>query len=175
VDADAAIERMVSQLADAEFMLGVLKIAMTMHEAVPDPARAERERARAKLAKGRAELLKALRGGDITREEFKAEMEALEREVRALEAQLPAPAPKVDGKAMVDLISCAFIEFGFLTFTQKRALLRGAVKKMVLDSHARAITTVTLSGGYLGKGVNSLLRSRSRSWRQSRARASGWR
>jgi DNA invertase Pin-like site-specific DNA recombinase len=161
VDVDAAIEQMVSRLADAEFMIGVLKVAMSLQEAASDPARVERERALAKLANGRAELLKALRGGDITRDEFKAEAEAVEREVRALEAQLPAPAPRLDAKEMVDLISRAFVEFQFLTFTQKRALLRGAVKKMVLDSHARVITTVTLSGGYLGKGVNSVLRSTS--------------
>jgi hypothetical protein len=63
VDLNAAIERTIGMLADADFMLGVLKVAISLQRATPEPARVERERALAKLAKGRAELLKALRGG----------------------------------------------------------------------------------------------------------------
>jgi hypothetical protein len=90
VDMDPAIEQTVGMLASADFLLGALDAALALHKAVPDPAHVERERALAKLGKGRAELLKAPRCGNITREEFKAGTEAMEREVRALEAQLPA-------------------------------------------------------------------------------------
>jgi hypothetical protein len=146
-------------LADANFLVRALEVAVALQKAAPDPTRVKREQALAKLEVGRKEMLVMVRKGDMTRDEFRREMDELEKEVKALEALLPAPAPKLDPKELLDLINRGFSEFSFLTFTQKRALLRGAVKEIIVDSHARAITGLTISGGYLGKGANSVLHS----------------
>jgi hypothetical protein len=116
-------------------------------------------------------MLKALSGGVITADEFKTAMRAQEKEVRALEAMLPAPVPEADPKEIANLICRAFAEFPYLEFAEKDAILRGAAKRIIVDGHARTITTVTLSGGFLGRGANSVLRSRSRYWRRYRARS----
>jgi DNA invertase Pin-like site-specific DNA recombinase len=162
IDLDPTIDQTITNLADADFLLNVLEVALAMQQTVPDPARVQRERALAKLEGGRKEMLAMVRGGDMTRDEFRVEMAKLEKEVRALEAQLPAPAPKLDPKEIVALVAGAFCQFTFLTFGDKRAILRGAVKEIIVDGHARTITTVTISGGYLGKGANAVLHSRSR-------------
>jgi hypothetical protein len=159
VDLDAAIEQTIGMLADANFMMAALEAALALQKAAFDPARAEREKALAKLEVGRKEMLAMVRKGDMTRDEFRQKMAQLENEKRALEAMGQPPAPKLHPKDIMDLISRAFGEFPFLTFAQKRALLRGAVKKIIVDGHARTITTVTISGGYLGKGANSVLHS----------------
>ena len=84
------------------------------------------------------------------------------REVRALEAQLPAPAPEANSKEIADLICRAFAEYAYLEFAQKDAILRGAAKHLIVDGYARIITTVTLCVGFLERGANSVLRSTSR-------------
>jgi hypothetical protein len=159
VDMDPTIEQTISKLVDADFLMGALRTALALQTAAPDPARVKREQMLAKLEIGRKELLAMVRNGDLTRDEFRREMAQLENEKRALEAMVPAPAPQLDPKDILDLINRAFSEFSFLTYAQKRTLLRGAVKKIIADSHARSITGVTLSGGYLGKGANSVLHS----------------
>ncbi len=166
---DAAIEQTVSMLADADFLLCALQSALDLQNDAPDPARIQREQMLAKLEAGRKEMLAMVRGGDMTRDEFRREMAQLENEKRALEAIAPAAAPQFDPKEVLDLINRAFSEFAFLTFTEKRALLRGAVKEIIVDSRARSITSLTISGGYMGTGANSVPHLRLRYWRQDRA------
>lgn len=162
-DLDAAIADTMSMLAAPGFLASVLEAAIGLQQAAPDPARVERERALAKLENGRREMLTMVRMGEMTRDEFRGQMAALETEVRALEALVPAPAPRIDPRQIVDLVVRVFTEFALMAFCQQRAILRGAVKSIIVDSHARAITTVTISGGYLGRGANSVLHSRTQS------------
>jgi DNA invertase Pin-like site-specific DNA recombinase len=162
-DLDAAIAQTITMLADADFLMGVLKAALALQQAAPDPARAEREQALRNLDNGRKELLIMVRKGYLRHNEFREQMAGLEAEVRALEALVPAPAPQLNPKQIMELVAAVFAEFAFLSFDQQRLLLRGAVKSIIVDSHARAITTVTISGGYLGNGANSVLRSRTQS------------
>jgi hypothetical protein len=171
VDLDAAIEQLITKLADAAFLMTVLEAALDLQNATADPARVQREHNLAALADGRKELLALVRTGKITRDEFNAEIALLEKEVRALEALLPAPAPKADPKGLIDLMVRTFGEFEYLEFVQKRKVLQGALKSIIVDGHARAITTVTISGGYLGIGANSVLPSRARCTRRSRETA----
>jgi DNA invertase Pin-like site-specific DNA recombinase len=163
VDLDAAIAETMAMLADAAFLASVLDAALALREVKPDPARIERERALAKLASGRKEMLAMVRAGEMTRDEFKEQIAALDSEVRALEALVPAPVPQVDQQAIVQAFDRAFAEFGVMSFTHQRAVLRGAVKSIIVDSHARTITSMTISGGYLGRGANSVLHSRTQS------------
>jgi len=158
-DVDAAIEATIIRLADADFLLSALKAALALIEPKVDPAMAARERALAKLRTGRANLVGALGAGDLDRESFRQTMVKIEAEIRALEAQVPAPTPETDPRQLADLIHRAFGEFGLMTFARKRSLLRGAVRHIIVNSHAREITTVTIAGGYLGIGANSVLRS----------------
>jgi DNA invertase Pin-like site-specific DNA recombinase len=160
VDADAAIAETITMLADASFLMSALETALALQQAAPDPARAKRELALGKLENGRKEMLAMVRGGEMTRDEFKAEMAELEKEVRSLEALVPAAVPQIDATQIVQKICRVFVRFACLSFVQQRELLRGAVKSIIVDGHARAITTVTISGGYLGHGVNSVLPSR---------------
>jgi hypothetical protein len=154
IDLDAAIMETVTRLADAKFLLSVFEAAVAFEQATPDPARAAREQALAKLETGRKEMLGMVRDGEMTRAEFKAEMATLEANVRALEAMAPAPAPTINAKQIVQAVARVFVQFDLLTNSQQRTLLRSAVKSIIVDSHARAITTVTVSGGYLGSGSN---------------------
>lgn len=162
-DLDACIESVVTSMITADFLMAALKAAIKLQKAAPDPARVERERKLAKLATGRKNLLGALAAGEIERPEFREQMAALEREVKALEAQVPAPVPEADPAQVVALVAMVFAEFVHLAFADKQALLRSAVKRIIVDGHARTITTVTLNGGYLGMGANSVLRSRGQS------------
>jgi DNA invertase Pin-like site-specific DNA recombinase len=163
LDLDTAIEDTVTMLTDADFLLEALEACMALQQAAPDPARVQREQALAKLEIGRKEMLTMVRGGDMTRDEFRKEMSVLENEVRVLESQVPVTAPQAAPKDILEALMQVFCEFTLLSFVQKRTLLRGAVKEIIVDSHARAITTVTINGGYLGKGANSVLRSRTQS------------
>jgi len=160
IDLDAAIAQTIMMLADASFVMSALEAALALQVAVPDPARVQRELALAKLESGRKEMIVMVRKGEMTRDEFREQMGALEMEVRALEALVPAPAPKVDARQLVELVVAVFTEFAFLAFVQQREVLRGAVRSIIVDGHARAITTVTIDGGYLGRGANSVLHSR---------------
>jgi hypothetical protein len=150
----------IGKLADAGFVLAALEAAMALQVAPADPARADREQAIAKLEGGRKEMLAMVRSGDMTRDEFRAEMAILEADVRALEALVPTAAPAVDPQQLAALVVSVFAEFAFLSFVQQRNVLRGALRGIIVDASARAITTVTISGGYLGRGVNSVLPSR---------------
>lgn len=154
-DVDPAIEATISRLCDADFLLGALKAALALRVMPVDPATAARERALAKLKTGRQNLVGALGDGEIDRESFRLKMTQVEAEIRALEAQVPAPPVDIDQRQIADAIVRTFTEFGFLSFVQKRALLRGAVRSVIVDSHARSITTVTVSGGYLGTGIGA--------------------
>jgi hypothetical protein len=158
-DGDAAIESLVCQLADVTFLLTALDAALELQQSQPDPARKQHELALAKKAIGRQNLIDSLGDGEITRDEFAKKMAALHAEIRALETMLPPPAPKVDPKDVADLIVRVFQEFAFLTFADKRALLQGAVKSIIVDGHARTLVSVTINGGFLGAGANSSLRS----------------
>jgi hypothetical protein len=158
-DGDAAIETLVSRLADITFLLATLDAAIALQEAAPSPARVEYENALAKKKQGMKNLVDALGDGDITREQFREKKASLEAEVRALETLLPPPASKIDPKDVADLIVRAFKEFAFLAFADKRALLQGAVKSIIVDGHARTLVGVTVNGGFLGAGANSSLRS----------------
>jgi DNA invertase Pin-like site-specific DNA recombinase len=160
VDTDAAIEQMIRRLADADFVVQAVNTILATNDRTPDdPARLKREQARTKLENGRREMLAMVRGGDMTRDEFKREMAALEQEVKALEALIPSAAPQMDPKVIAQAIVHVFNRFHRLTFEEKRRLLRGAIKQITIDSHARAITTLTVSGGYLGRGANTVPRS----------------
>jgi DNA invertase Pin-like site-specific DNA recombinase len=163
IDLDAAIAETMAMLADAAFLMKALDAALALQQTAPDPARAEREQAIAKLANGRKEMLVMVRAGEMTRDEFKEQMTALESEVRALEALVPAPVPQADPKVIVQAFDRTFARFGTMNFNDQRAVLRGAVKSIIVDSHARTITSVTISGGYLGRGANSVLPSRTQS------------
>jgi hypothetical protein len=169
VDFVAAIESIVVMLGNVDFLMDAVNTALALRNAAPDPARKQREQALDSYAEGRAELLALVRQGMIKRDEYQREIAILEREVRTLEAQIPAPVPEADPKEIAALICRAFAEFQYLEFAEKDAILRGATKRIIVDGHARAITAVTLSGGFLGRGANSVLRSRSRCWLRSLA------
>jgi hypothetical protein len=68
---------------------------------------------------------------------------------------------------IVAAISRTFSQFALLAFADKQRILRGAIREVVVDLRARAIITVTVRGGYLGKDANSALRSK---WQLSRRR-----
>lgn len=157
VDLDATIESMViDQLLDADFILGVFARILELDRA-EDPTRGIREAKLAKLDGARSELLAMVREGDMTRAEFKVEVSKLDNERRVLEASLPAPAPKVDPRSMVEMITKAFAAFATMTTASKRAILSGAVKEITVEG--RTIPSVTLNGGYLGNGANSPMHS----------------
>jgi DNA invertase Pin-like site-specific DNA recombinase len=158
-DGDAAIETLVCRLADVTFLLMALDACLELQQTAPSPARAEYEAALAGLEEGRKEMLTLVRKGKMKAAEFTSEMDKLEAEVRALETLLPPPAPKIDPADVADLIVRVFKEFSFLSFLDKRALLQGAVKSIIVDGHARTLVSVTINGGFLGSGANSCLRS----------------
>jgi hypothetical protein len=164
IDLDGAIDEMVTQLCDVAYIIEATKAAMTLVEATPNPHKAKLAEARAGYEQGRKTLLESMRKGRITGDEFDAEIKALEREVRALEAMLPPPVPQVEPMELAAALE-VFRDFAFFSFDQKVRALRSAIREVIVDSHARAITTVVVRGGFLGKGVNSVRRSR---WRCSR-------
>ena len=71
VDVDAAIVETVTMLADVDFLMWVIETAVAMRQAGPDPARA-REKALAKLANGRKEMLDMVHPGEMTRVEVRS-------------------------------------------------------------------------------------------------------
>jgi hypothetical protein len=118
------------------------------------------------LQTGRANLIAAMRAGDITHAEYKESLTQPETEVRSLEALLPPPAPKMDPMVLVQALIRIFAQFAMLSVIQKLDLLREALTEITVDG--RTITSVTISGGYLGMGATTMVRSKWPYWRRSR-------
>ena len=135
-------------MIDIKF-LRQIEDTITAQEPVPDPVRIRIEQARANLEAGRMELLAMVRHHDITRKQFNEQIALLEQELRVNEALLPATAPAMDIKDVLKRVAIAFREFRLLRFPAKREMLRGAVRRIVTDSRARTLTSITICGGYL--------------------------
>jgi DNA invertase Pin-like site-specific DNA recombinase len=155
-DLEAAVCEAVIQLADRAFISRVLSQVLAAATR-PDPAQADRAKAAAKLENGRKELLAMVRAGDITRSEFKAEIDILERESNALASLAPPARPALDPAAVAAGLIGVFQGFDTLPFERQRAILRGAIKSVRVDGIARTIVSVTVAGGYLGTGANVVL------------------
>jgi hypothetical protein len=116
------------------------------------------------LQTGRANLIAAMRAG--THAEYKESLTQPETEVRSLEALLPPPAPKMDSMVLVQALIRIFAQFAMLSMIQKLDLLREALTEITVDG--RTIASVTISGGYLGMGATTMVRSKWPYWRLSR-------
>lgn len=155
-DFDLGLVQLISEkLLNAEFLMKLLEAA-TAQDPVPDPVRVGIEKARAGLESGRKELRKLVRLGKMTAAEFIEDITALETSLRQAEALMPPAPPPMDTKGFLQRIANTFASFARLPFTKKREILKGAVKAIVTDTKAGTITSVKISGGYLGSANGSL-------------------
>lgn len=154
---DPAIEQMISKrMLNVKFMTKILESA-TAQKPAPDPVRLAIDKARADLEAGRKELLEMVRHHEITRKEFQEQIGLLETELRQHEALLPTAPPKFNAREFLQGIANTFAIFSRLPFLQKREILKGAVKRIVTDTRARTLVSITLSGGYMGRVNGSLV------------------
>jgi DNA invertase Pin-like site-specific DNA recombinase len=159
---DAALESIVTdRLCNADTMMAILSGIREQAAAKPDPNRSKIEAAVARYEIGRSSLIDSLGDGEITRAEFKEKMARLEANKTALLATLPAPAPKMAESDIVAMLAQAFAGFAMLDWAAKRAILQRAVRNVVFRDGA--IPEITISGGWLGMGANSLPQSRAQS------------
>jgi hypothetical protein len=152
-DLDSAVETLVSKLADEDFILAAVKAVVDQQEEAPDPGREIREQARKDFQAGRRNLLRLVQENKITSQEFAEHSAELEKKMKALEAMTPAPVPKLDPLEIAARIARVFVSFQFLPYKDKRNVLSGAVKRIIVNTTTRRIIGVTVSGGYLGHGA----------------------
>jgi DNA invertase Pin-like site-specific DNA recombinase len=159
---DRALESIVAdKLCNADTMMAILSGIREQAAAKPDPSRLKAESAVAAFETGRKNLLALVRKGLMTEDEFRAEIKQLESDKTALLAALPAPAPKMAESDIVRMLAQAFAGFAMLDWASKRAILSRAVRNVVYRDGA--IPEITISGGWLGMGANSLPQSRPQS------------
>lgn len=155
-DFDLGLVQLISEkILNAEFLMKLLEAA-TAQDPVPDPVRVGIEKAQAGLEAGRKELRTLVRRGQMTAAEFIEDITALETELRQAEALMPPAPPPMDTKGFLQRIANTFASFARLPFTKKREILKGAVKAIVTDTKAGTITSIKISGGYLGSANGSL-------------------
>jgi hypothetical protein len=152
-DLDSAVETLMSKLADEDFILAAVKTIVDQQEEAPDPGRAIREQARKDFQAGRRNLLRLVQENKISSQEFAENSAELEQKLKALEAMTPAPMPKLDPLEIAERIARVFVSFQFMAYKDKRNVLSGAVKRIIVDTTTRRIVGVTVSGGYLGHGA----------------------
>ena len=160
MDLEACVIQMIERLADRKFLTTLLKQLIVVSQPKPDPAQAQREAALRKHDQGRQTLLAMVRAGDISRAEFKAQMAILEHDKKATEALAPPPQQSLDPATIAIGLINTFQGFGMLAFGRQRAILQGALKRIIINGNERTVHSVTISGGYLGGskgGVNSPL------------------
>jgi DNA invertase Pin-like site-specific DNA recombinase len=159
-DLDEALEEMMATLADDNFILAAVDVMLKDNHTPTESAELMRYReALGKMESGKKELLKLVTTGIISADDYKASMREHEREVKALATLVPVQRPRISPREIATLFVRLFQGFRHLTYLAKRTLLRGAIGSVSVDSHGKAIVTVTVQGGYLGMGVNSKVRS----------------
>lgn len=149
---DAAIGTLVAKLCTGDFLEAATRSIMDQAGKAPDPGAAIRQDAAKRLEAGRTNLRKLVRQGLITAEEYKADLKELEDELKQHLSQAPAAMPQIDPKTVARQVAEIFTGFTFLNFDDKRTLLRGACKEIIVDFSKKELVKVTLNGGYLGGG-----------------------
>jgi hypothetical protein len=126
----------------------------------------------------REERVKDMReAGQLTRDELDRRLGKIKLEMQKLEATVPEPVQaEYDADEVILAIASLFVGFRNLEVKQQRELLRGAVRKIRVNGR-EGITSVTLSGGFLGSATaaavaKSDLPSRPPYWRPWRGRRS---
>jgi DNA invertase Pin-like site-specific DNA recombinase len=159
-DLDEALEEMMATLADDNFIVAAVDVMLKDNHTPTESAELMRYReALGKMESGKKELLKLVTTGIISADDYKASMREHEREVKALATLVPVQRPRISPREIAAIFVRLFQGFRHLTYAAKRTLLRGAIGSVSVDSHGKAIVTVTVQGGYLGMGVNSKGRS----------------
>jgi hypothetical protein len=121
-----------------------------------DSSRLEQELT--KLEARRKRLLDAMLDGLVSKQEYAEHLRKIENKRQELQTMLPVQTPAVESKRLVERIVSSFREFSHLPYTDKRELLRRAVKEIRVENGA--ISLFVLSGGFLGEKVSTQSRRR---------------
>jgi hypothetical protein len=168
---DAAVDRLVNDtLCQAPVLRAILSAIAERHPQREDShAKAEREIGR--LEAKRARIVDMRADDLIKREECAKRLGTVDRELQTARAAAAAVAqgrtPELDLQALAQGLAGVFALFASLPLAEKDALLRRAIRDIVLD--AGTISAITLRGGFLGEilgadttGANLAPRSRPR-------------
>jgi hypothetical protein len=163
---DRAIEQIVSDhLTDVKFLEAIFRQV----KETPQPyTRMEREKELARLQTQRRKWIEQYDKDRITKPEFEAKMDAIEKAKREVEARMPAAAPPpVDARAAVaGLVRWAVRFSKIASFEEKRSELRRAARRiLVIDG---AVPSFEVSGAFLGELSHTNSAQPSRRWRWRR-------
>jgi DNA invertase Pin-like site-specific DNA recombinase len=169
---NAAVDRLVNDtLCQAPVLRAILSaIAERPSQREDSHAKAERESGR--LEAKRARIVDMRADDLITREECAKRLGVVDRELqtaRVAATVAQGRTPELDLQALAQGLAGVFALFASLPLAEKDALLRRAIRDIVLD--AGTISAITLRGGFLGEilgadttGANLAPRSRSPCW-----------
>jgi DNA invertase Pin-like site-specific DNA recombinase len=152
--ADQTVEDIMStQLLDAPYLRIVLG-KFRSSQPTRDRDAEKHARQREKLEAERQMLFRMTLQKKCTEEDYDRESKRIAEEVRGLDLIAPAPVPAAfDAAKVVVRITRTFARFAKQPFSEKRTLLRSAVRSIVLEDGA--VTAITLNGSFL-ECVNSI-------------------
>jgi DNA invertase Pin-like site-specific DNA recombinase len=163
-----AVDGVVSEIVTTKLLspevLSVV-IAANKQGSPKDSAALTRKRELAALDGQMENLIDLRQTNAITRQQFDVRRKAIEGARRALDTLYPTPvAPWLDTAQLVKILTISFHRFRTLPFNERKQLLRRAVRKIIISG--QTITSLTLSGGFLGEfmqtGAN--LNPHSKAW-----------
>jgi hypothetical protein len=151
---DATVEHMVTKyLLDVKVFRKILEAAMAKAD-MPDTSAEKLQREVERLEAKRKRLVDVAVDGLLTKEDFAQRLQTLDREIREVRALLPGKrSAEWDVWRVAAHIAAAFAEFRFLSFVDKRNLLRRAVKEIVVKDSA--LIALTISGVFLADHTNT--------------------
>jgi len=158
---EAVMDIVTTRLLDASLLRDILQAHKGRTFPVDNHTIREKELARLKDEKNL--LLKAYLKKRISEEDFDRESKELDSSMMALNTLYPKAVeyPWTDERDLAALLIRTFTDFRRLPFLDRQLLLRRAVRRITIT--ARMISSITLSGGFLGDSVSGVAKLQARS------------
>jgi DNA invertase Pin-like site-specific DNA recombinase len=153
---DAAVEHLIGETLCQAPVLHAILSAIAEGQPQAGDARTKAEKGIARLEAKRSRIVDMRADDQITRKECSKRLTAVDLELQVARAAVAAAqsrAPEMDMYALARGLAGVFALFSSLPFTEKRDLLRRAVRHVVIKDGT--IPSITLQGGFLGEILGS--------------------
>jgi DNA invertase Pin-like site-specific DNA recombinase len=155
---DETLVRTVSeQLTDTSILKAIFDRTVQSEPNEASDARAKLQRLKDDIRKRRQRVIQNFEDGDITRDQKREKLKALDGELHRLDLECP-PAVAMPRHSVRDICRAiveVFADFRRLPFERQRETLFRAVREVIVDTRNRSIPTLILNGNWLdGAGAN---------------------